>query len=61
MFSRSARLSRFLRYVVSDTLENKGRGLKEYAIAREVFGKPEDFDTRLDPIVRVEDGPAEAG
>ena len=56
MFSRSMRLSRFLRYVVIDTLENKGRGLKEYAIAREVFGKPEDFDTRLDPIVRVEAG-----
>ncbi|MEZ5351856.1 MAG: tetratricopeptide repeat protein [Bryobacteraceae bacterium] len=54
LFKRSPQLSRFLTYVVTDTLEQKGEGLKEYEIGRQVFQKPESFDVRLDPIVRVE-------
>jgi serine/threonine-protein kinase len=53
-FSRSPQLSRFLTYVVEDALTFGGRGLKEYEIARQVYNKNEDFDVRLDPIVRVE-------
>ncbi|MEP7362806.1 MAG: tetratricopeptide repeat protein [Acidobacteriota bacterium] len=54
MLKRSPQLSRFLTYVVTDSLESQGSGLKEYEIARKVLNKPSDFDVRLDPIVRVE-------
>ena len=54
LFERSERLSRFLRFTVEQALARNRSGLKEYAVAREVFDKPEEFDTRLDPIVRVE-------
>lgn len=53
-FQRSERLSRFLRYTVEQVLGNAAPQLKEYVIAMEVFDKPNTFDPRLDPIVRVE-------
>jgi TolB-like protein/Tfp pilus assembly protein PilF len=53
-FRRSPQLSRFLAYLVQDTLENQAKGLKEYEIGKQVYNKPETFDVRLDPIVRVE-------
>jgi len=55
-FRRSERLSRFLRYVVEQALAGKTGELKEYSIAVEVFDKRQDFETRADPIVRVEAG-----
>jgi adenylate cyclase len=50
VFSRSSRMSRFLRLIVA----RAGSGLKEYTIALEVFDRPPDFDPRIDPLVRVE-------
>ncbi len=47
-------MSRFLRFAVEKALEGRAGELKEYAVAVEVFGKPADFDARIDPIVRVE-------
>lgn len=44
----------FLRYVVTETLQNRADRLKEYVIGIEVFGKPTTFDPRLDSIVRTE-------
>lgn len=55
-FQRAERLSRFLRYVVEQGLAGEKTALKEYAIGLHVFDKPESFDTRVDPIVRVEAG-----
>jgi TolB-like protein/Tfp pilus assembly protein PilF len=55
-FVRSERMKRFLNFAVKLTLEGKEETLKEYSIAVEVFDKPESFDPRLDPIVRVEAG-----
>jgi adenylate cyclase len=55
-FSQSARLTTFLRFVVSETLEGRGDRLKGYTIATDVFGKPPDFDANSDPYVRVEAG-----
>jgi serine/threonine-protein kinase len=55
-FQRAERLSRFLRYVVEQGLAGDNTALKEYAIGLHVFDKPESFDTRVDPIVRVEAG-----
>jgi DNA-binding NarL/FixJ family response regulator len=52
-FQRSSRLSRFLNFVVEQSLRGEDWKLKEYSIAVEVFRKPEDFDPRLDSAVRV--------
>jgi hypothetical protein len=54
--SGSARLSRFLRYVVERTCAGDGGTLKELLIATEVFDRDERFDSRLDSLVRVEAG-----
>ena len=53
-FSRSERLSRFLRYVVEQTIQGQGERLKEYTVGTEVFDRNQSYDPRTDPIVRVE-------
>ncbi len=55
-FVNSDRLSRFLRYVVERTLAGEGDRLKEYVIGTEVFERGEQYDPRVDSIVRVEAG-----
>src|SRR3954452_13719897 len=54
VFSNVDRLKRFLEFVVHETLENRGDQLKEYPIGTEVFEKGSSFDSRTDPIVRVQ-------
>ena len=54
--SRSKRLARFLRYVVDETLAGRAETISGYAIAVDVFKKPESFDPAIDSIVRVEAG-----
>jgi TolB-like protein/Flp pilus assembly protein TadD len=44
----------FLRYVVEQTLAGRSGEIKEYVVGVEVFGRGNDFDPRLDSIVRVE-------
>jgi predicted ATPase len=53
-FDRSPVLSRFLACVVEHALANNAPPLKEYAIGLDVFDRPENFDPRLDTIVRVQ-------
>ena len=53
-FVRSARISRFLRFTVEQTLAGHGEELKEYLLGVEVFDRKESYDSRVDPIVRVE-------
>ena len=55
-FINADRLSRFLRYVVDRTLAGDGDRLKEYVIGTEVFQRGEQYDPRVDSIVRVEAG-----
>jgi TolB-like protein len=55
-FAGSARLSRFLRFVVERTLAGDGERLKEYVLGIEVFDRGADYDPRIDSIVRVEAG-----
>ena len=55
-FVNADRLSRFLRYVVERTLAGEGDQLKEYVIGSEVFERGEQYDPRVDSIVRVEAG-----
>jgi hypothetical protein len=51
-FANSARMSRFLRFVVEQALA--GQNAREYLVGVEVFDRPRGYDPRLDPIVRVE-------
>src|SRR6266496_5306915 len=51
-FARSPRISRFLTFVVHQTLEGQENKLKEYLLGVEVFGRMDSFDPRIDSIVR---------
>jgi TolB-like protein len=53
-FANSERMARFLSFTVKQTIAGCGRALKEYVIGIEVFDRPASFESRLDPIVRVE-------
>ena len=53
-FENAGRASDFLRFVVTETLAERGDRLKGYAIALHVFGRSPDFDAQSDPLVRVE-------
>jgi tetratricopeptide (TPR) repeat protein len=53
-FARSPRISRFLTFVVEQTLDGQESKLKEYLLGVEVFGRLDSFDPRIDSIVRVE-------
>jgi len=53
-FRQADRLKRFLTFIVGETIAGRGERLKEFVVGVEVFGKPESFDPRNDPIVRVQ-------
>jgi len=53
LFHSSKRYAQFLRFVVRRTLEGRGHDLKERILGIEVFDRPPDYDTNIDPIVRV--------
>jgi hypothetical protein len=53
-FRRSARMERFLSLAVERALQGQPEKLKEYALGRDVFNRGEDYDPRVDSIVRVE-------
>ncbi|RXF73719.1 hypothetical protein [Hansschlegelia zhihuaiae] len=53
-FKLSARNRRFLAFVVTETLEGRQDRIKAYPIGVDVFGRGDDFDPALDPIVRIE-------
>jgi TolB-like protein/Tfp pilus assembly protein PilF len=55
-FATSERSRRFLHFVVQHSLLGDNTPLKEYVIGVEVFDKPESFDPKSDPIVRVQAG-----
>ncbi|HEY1730997.1 MAG TPA: hypothetical protein VGG15_04580 [Terriglobales bacterium] len=52
-FNHSRRFPSFLRYVVEQTVAGHEDALKERTIGIEIFGRPADYDTASDPIVRV--------
>jgi hypothetical protein len=55
-FRGSKRLSGFLRYIVEQTIENGGAELKERTVGVQVFGRAPDYDTSVEPVVRVSAG-----
>lgn len=53
-FERNPSVSRFLTFVVTETLDGRGARLKAFTIAVEVFGRDESFDAQNNSIVRVQ-------
>ncbi|MBI4910641.1 MAG: hypothetical protein HY820_43915 [Acidobacteria bacterium] len=53
LFSQSKRYGSFLRYVTERALRNTQEPLSERSLGIEVFGRPPNYDTDADPIVRV--------
>jgi hypothetical protein len=53
-FTRSERLSRFLRYVVEETLRGNASTLKEQVIGHDLYERGDDYDPNADPVVRVD-------
>jgi len=53
LFSQSRRYGAFLRYVAERALSHNQEPLNERALGVEVFGRPANYDTDADPIVRV--------
>jgi hypothetical protein len=52
----SESLCKLLRYLAEHCIDQPGFGLKEYQIATELFGRPANFDPRIDATVRVQSG-----
>lgn len=55
-FSSAGRLSRLLRHSVEKTLAGEAAQLKEFSVGIEVFDRDDQYDPRVDSIVRVEAG-----
>jgi hypothetical protein len=52
-FTASKRYPQLLRYIVEQTLDGNEDDLKERTLGIEVFHRPPDYDTNLDPVVRL--------
>ncbi|MDW5290589.1 hypothetical protein [Formosa sp. PL04] len=55
-FSKSAVLTKFLKFIVEETLEGHTQNLKEYTIAVSALGKSADFDPQSNATVRINAG-----
>ena len=55
-FDTSRRSRDFLRFIVEEALAGRGEAITQAAIATRVFGRREDFDPVVDPIVRIQAG-----
>ncbi len=52
-FKRSERSRGLLEFIVESALTHSGNGLKESLIGVQIFGRPADYDPKIDPVVRV--------
>ena len=55
-FDASRRSKEFLRFIIEESLAGRGEDLTQAAIATRVFGRKDDFDAVVDPIVRIQAG-----
>jgi TolB-like protein len=53
-FQRSKRSSRFLNYIVEETLAGRASRIKAYSVAISVLDRDDSFDPQTDPMVRIE-------
>jgi hypothetical protein len=56
LFRNSKRYPALLRHVVEATLDGRAADLKERLLGVQVFGRPADYDTNVDPVVRTSAG-----
>ncbi len=56
VFSNSAILSGFLKFIVEETLEGRTNSLKEYTVGRNVLSKKVNYDPQVDASVRIHAG-----
>jgi serine/threonine-protein kinase len=54
IFASAERMKRFLRFIVEETLRGKGDELNEHLLGVEVYDRDEQYDPRVDSIVRVD-------
>jgi adenylate cyclase len=55
-FDASRRSREFLSFIVEETLAGRGEALTQAAIATRAFGRRDEFDPVMDPIVRIQAG-----
>ena len=55
-FKATDKQRKFLSFVVGETLEDRAARLKGYTIAVDVYGRTDNFDPQVDPVVRLEAG-----
>lgn len=53
LFRNSKRFPDFLRYTVNHALDGETEGVKERTLGVSVFGRDPNYDTSVDPVVRV--------
>jgi hypothetical protein len=53
MLESSPKLARFLRFIMMEELAGRGEAINPHAIAVEALDRPESFDPKTDPLVRV--------
>jgi adenylate cyclase len=53
-FHAPQRQREFLQFVVAETIAGRAEEIKGYTIATRVFGRKEDFDQAIDPIVSIQ-------
>ena len=56
IFVTADRMKRFLRFIVEETLAGRGDELNESLLGSAVYDRNEEFDPRVDSIVRVDAG-----
>lgn len=54
VFRGAPGLQRFLEYIASKTIDGLSDEIKEYTIGKELLGRTEDYDPRVDTVVRVQ-------
>ena len=55
-FHASPQQKKFLKFVVKKTLAGDADEIKGYTVATEVFGRRDDFDQSIDPVVSIQAG-----
>ena len=53
-FHASDRQREFLKFVVTETIAGRDSEIKGYTVATQIFGRREDFDQSIDPIVSIQ-------
>ena len=53
-FQATDRQREFLQFVVAETIAGRVSEIKGYTVATQVFGRKEDFDQAIDPIVSIQ-------